>query len=199
LQRRSSYKERIFKFFPPSAKVKWKKLNDMATEAGRKDLVRIIGAVYNDAVRNAFSHSDYIITDAYFRWTEGGLPSQIPLEQVNNLVANAFSFFGIFMGMRDRWLRTVGEMPRYYKWPQDEVLELLADVDRKLNGFRVHFSNGNSARFARTAEGVDCTNVFIQGDGTVNLMAGPLYALESKWKVDGSPVDFGDRNAVSEF
>ena len=192
-------KKRMFKFYPASAKVKWKKLRDMAIEAKRADLVRIIDAVYNDAVRNAFSHSDYILTATHFRWTEGGLPSQIPLEQVNNLITNAFGFFGIFLGMRDRWFSLVGEMPRYHKWPEYEVLELLTDENQKLNGFRVHFSNGNSARFARTPEGIDCTNVLFEGDGTINFMVGSLDALESRWKVDGHPVDFGDTKAVNEF
>lgn len=192
-------KKRMFKFYPPSATVKWRKLRDMATEAERNDLVRMINAVYDDAVRNAFAHSDYILTDTHFRWTEGGLPSQIPLEQINNLVANAFIFFGIFMDIRDRWLSLVGQMPRYHKWPQYEVLELLKDENQKLNGFRVHFSNGNSARFSRTSEGVDCTNVIIQGDGTINFMVGLLDALERKWKIEGRTVDFGERNAVNEF
>ena len=68
-------KRRTFRFYPPSAKVKWKKLRDMATDAECADLIRIIDAVYNDSVRNAFSHSDYILSDTHFRWTEGGLPS----------------------------------------------------------------------------------------------------------------------------
>lgn len=192
-------KKRMFKFYPPSAKVKWQKLGNMATEARRDELVRMIDAVYNDSVRNAFSHSDYILTETHFRWTEGGLGSQMPLEHVNNLITNAFSFFGSFMSMRDRWLRLVGEMPRYHKWPRYEVLELLKDEDRKLNGFRVHFSNGNSAHFARTPEGVDCCNLDFQGDGTIGFMVGNLDALEPIWKVDGRTVDFGEQTAVEEF
>ena len=192
-------KKRMFKFFPPSAKVKWKKLRDMATEAKREDLVQMIDAVYNDAIRNAFSHSDYIITDTHFRWAEGGLPDQMPLEQVSNLIANSFSFFGIFTALRDRWLERVGRKPRFHKMPQYEVLEFLTDENQKLSGFRVHFSNGNSAQFARTPEGVDCTNLVFENDGTINFMVGLLNARESIWKVNGRPVDFGDRSAVNEF
>ena len=53
--------------------MKWRKIRDMAQEAEQTELIRLIDAVYDDDVRNAFSHSDYIITDTHFRFTEGGL------------------------------------------------------------------------------------------------------------------------------
>ena len=192
-------KKRMFKWYPPSAKAKWKKLRDMAVEARREDLILLMDNVYNDAVRNAFSHSDYIIADEQFRWTEGGLPSQLSLEEVSNLISNAFSFFGLFMGIRDQWLALAGKMPRYHKWPEHEVLELLRDDEQKLTGFHVHFSNGSKARFARTEEGVDCTNLTIDGDGTINFMVGFIDQLEPVWKIDGVAVDFGDKNSIDEL
>lgn len=191
-------KKRMFKWYPPSAKVKWKKIRDMATEAGKNDLVRLIEHVYDDTVRNAFSHSDYIIGDEHFRWTEGGLPAQMPLENLNNLIANAFSFFGVFMGMRDRWLKLVAGMPRYHRWPNYEVMELLK-TDGKLDGFRVHFSNGSSARFHRAPAGVDLTNVIIERDGTINFMVGLLNALGPRYMVDGAEVQFGNVNSLDHL
>jgi len=126
-------KKRMFKWYPPSAKAKWHKLREMAESANKRDLVRLIDNVYNDTVRNAFSHSDYVIGQEDFRWTEGGLPGRLPLQSVSNLIANAFSFFGPFIGVRDRWLALAAEMPRYHRWPNFEVLELLK-FDGKLNG-----------------------------------------------------------------
>ena len=94
-------KKRRNKWFPASAKTKWKKITDMAASAGKTELVRLIGAVYNDSVRNAFSHSDYVFSGEYFRWTESGGSSlrhgQMPLNHVNNLIDNAFSFFGMML------------------------------------------------------------------------------------------------------
>lgn len=192
-------KKRRFRWFPPSATTKWRKIKNMAVEAERADLVQLIAAVYNDGIRNAFSHSDYIITDTYLRWIDGGPPQQMPLEQVSNLVANSFSFFGIFMGMRDRWLELVAAMPRYHKWPNYEVLELLQDNHGRLYGFQIHFSNGNYARFARTSEGVDILNMMIRGDGTLERMVGSLDDLRPVWMVDGRAVDFGVRDRADEL
>lgn len=193
------HKKEFFKYTPPSATTKWKHLKLLAEEAGRKDLLRIIDAVFDDAVRNAFSHSDYIITEKYFRWTEGGLPAQKELDQVNDLIASAFSFFGIFMGMRDRWLELTAEMPRFHRWPQYEVLELLVNEKRRLCGFKVHFSNGVNAQFLRNEAGVDCSNITIEPDGTINFFVGPLYMRQKLWMVNGVPVNFGDRSAVNSF
>jgi len=192
-------KKRMFKFYPPSATVKWRKLRDMAVEANRDELVRLLDAIYNNDVRNAFSHSDYVLTETHFRFTEGGLFIQVPLEQVGNLISNAFSFFGTFLGARNHWLEVMGQMPRYHKWPRHEVLELVVDENKKLSGFRVHFSNGSAARFSRTPEGLDCTNIMIQGDGTIKFFVGSLDMLGQTWKVDGQPVDFGGSDAVDGF
>jgi hypothetical protein len=188
-----SHKKRMFKWYPPSAKAKWHKLREMAESANKHDLVRLIDNVYNDAVRNAFSHSDYIFTQEDFRWTEGGLPGRLPLQNLNNLIANAFSFFGPFIGVRERWLALAAGMRRYYRWPNFEVFELLKS-DGMLNGFRVHFSNGVSARFLRSPDGVDLMNVTIQRDGTINFFVGPLYELQQKYVVDGREVEFGGQS-----
>ena len=67
-------------------------------------------------------------------------------------------------------------MRRYHQWPNLEVLELLK-TDGKVDGFRVHFSNGESARFHRRPEGVNMMNVIINPDGTLNFMVGPLWLL----------------------
>ena len=192
-------KKRMFKSYPPpSATAKWKKIRDMAAEANKADLVRLIDNVYDDTVRNAFSHSDYILGEDNFRWTEGGLPGQIPLQKLSDLITNAFSFFGVFIHMRNRWLKLVADMPRYHRVPNFEVLELLK-TDGRLDGFRVHFSNGSSAHFRRQPTGVDLMNVVIQPDGTTTFMVGFLDALRNQYVVDGKQVEFGHRNSVDEF
>lgn len=191
-------KKRMFKWYPPSAKVKWHKILEMADAAKRPDLVRLIENVYDDQVRNAVSHSDYIITKDTFRWTESGLGGQLPLENLSNLIANAFSFTGRFMAVRDRWLKLITAKHRYHRWPNYEVLELLRSGG-KLDGFRVHFSNGTSARFHRSPSGVDLMNVTIKSDGTINFMVGLLSAPTNRYVVDGKEVMFNGKDSVDSF
>lgn len=160
-------KKRAFKWYPPSARAKWKKLRDMASSAGQAELARMIDVIYSDEIRNAFSHSDYVIIDDYFRSTDGSLGTQFPLLDVNTLITNAFTFGGRFISMRNHWLEMLGKLPRYHKWPGYEVFELMRSAEGVLNGFKVHFSTGGNACFQRTAEGCELRNVIIRGDGTI--------------------------------
>jgi hypothetical protein len=79
------------------------------------------------------------------------------------------------------------------------MTRLSSKTDGKLDGFRVHFSNGSSARFHRAPAGVDLMNVVIQKDGTINFMVGLLDALQDRYMVDGKEVYFGDKQSVESF
>lgn len=190
-------KNKPFRYVPASAKVKWNKLREMAEGVGRDDLVVLIDSITHDSVRNAFSHSDYILTDEHFRWTEGYVPSQISLKEVDTLILNTFRFISGFIGSRNLWLEVAAKAPKYHKWPGYEVLELISSDEMRLVGFHLHFSNGSKATYKRTPDRVDCTNIIIQPDGTIEFMCGLINALKEEWLVDGQPVDFKDKHAVN--
>lgn len=71
--------------------------------------------------------------------------------------------------------------PQFYKMPRFEVLELLIEDEWGLSGFQVHFSNGGSARFVRSPEGTDCTNVELHPD--VGFFVGMIDELRDEWRV----------------
>lgn len=72
--------------------------------------------------------------------------------------------------------------PRFHKLPRFEVLELLANDDTGLYGFRMHFSNGTDAVFSRTENWTECMNVMPQLDG-IGFQVGDLDALRQEWRV----------------
>ena len=76
--------------------------------------------------------------------------------------------------------------PKYHKWQNYEVLELLAD-DNGVYGFHVHFSNGNKSTFMRTKNGVTQINMHVNNG--VGFMVGMIDDLQPVWKIDGVPVD----------
>jgi hypothetical protein len=179
-------KKQAFSWIPPSAPVKYRELKKLAKEAGRDPLCKYIDQFFNEDIRNAFSHSDYVISPEHFRWTESGLPRQIPLDSVNLIVRYCFHFFSVLLWLHKQVLKDLPTLPRFHKWPNYEVLELLSDAEG-LRGFSVHFSNGNKATYTRTLEGVECTNLLFEPDGSINFMVGSLDALTPEWKVDGQP------------
>ncbi|MHC4122919.1 MAG: hypothetical protein ACYSSI_05035 [Planctomycetota bacterium] len=181
-----SNKKRLFSWIPPSANRKFAYLKEEARKCNEVKLCNYIDSFFNDKVRNAFVHSDYIITDKYFRWTETGNPTQIELSELDILISNAQEFYSAFWACYLQNLEFLGKIKKYHKWPNYEVLELLSN-EKGLYGFNVHFSNGTKATFSRTPKKVDCCNVSIQKNGTINFFCGLIDALEPVWKIDGKP------------
>ena len=86
-------KKQSFSWVPPSAKMKFRELKSQANDAKEEQLANYIDNFFNDDIRNAVSHSDYIITPDAFRFTESGLPRQIPNEKLSETINNGFAFY----------------------------------------------------------------------------------------------------------
>jgi len=180
-------KNNIFYFIPPSAKQKFKQICDLAQKCEETDLILAINTFFSDVIRNAFSHSDYIITQENFRYSEGRLPSEISLELLNKILNECFEFYIAFMQLHKHWLIQLSKINKYHKWPNYEVLELLSN-ENGLYGFNVHFSNGTKATYTRGPNGTNATNIIVNNNG-ISLFQGPLDELEKRWKINGAPVD----------
>jgi hypothetical protein len=185
-------KKNSFEYIPPSAKQKFKEINNLGNKVNENDLLNIINSFYSDKVRNAFSHSDYILTSEGFRFTEGQLPTEIQYEELDILIDNCFTFYSSFFASHKLWLKELAKMKKFYKCPQYEVLELLANNKSGLYGFKIHFSNGSNASFIRDSSGIKPINISQENDGTINYFVGDLNKLENKWKVNGKIIDDWD-------
>jgi hypothetical protein len=174
---------------PPSAPMKYNLIRTLAADTGRSDLTAAIECFFDERVRNAFSHSDYIITDDEFRFSDGGLAQSIPLAQLDRLTEECFTFFGSFISVHRLWLRHLGKGKRFHQMPQYEVLELLRSEEDGLYGFQMHFSNGSRATYARRRAGIEATNLVFERDGGINFQVGLIDKLEAVWKIDGQPVE----------
>ena len=176
-------------WIPPSAKTKFKEIKDVAKEANEIKLIETIDSFFDEKVRNAFSHSDYVLTDKYFRYINGGHPQQISLEKLGELINVCFGFYGAFLSLHKNWLLNFSKAKKYHKFAQYEVLELLSNEEEGLYGFNVHFSNGSKATYSRRKTGINATNLRFENDGGINFMAGNLDALEPVWKINGNSVE----------
>jgi hypothetical protein len=102
---------------PPSARAVVARLKERAAERGFNDLVELLDAFFNDAVRNAFFHSDYILHADEFRSREGSFvvgntrTSSLKLDVILELINGAAAFFHDFM-------HTYGEHRLSYKEPK---------------------------------------------------------------------------------
>lgn len=177
-------------YVPPSAKQKFMAIKQLAARVHFPALVGAIDKFFDDRVRNAFFHSDYTLTNEYFRFREGGLAQQIDVDALDRLITECFAFYGVFMGLHERWLHLLGRGKRFYKCPGYEVLELLSTEDEGLYGFNMHFSTGSKATFIRrkSTGTMGSTNIIFEKGG-INFNVGSLDAREEVWKIEGVPVD----------
>jgi len=180
---------------PPSAKQKLRQIQQLAENARETRLCEDLD-FFDDRIRNAFAHSDFILTNDYIRWSEGLCPGEMSVEDLQRVFTKCFAFFGALLSsVRDARIG-IAELPRFHKLPRYEVLELLLDEDGVVDGFNVHFSNGSKASYRRTSNGSNPMNIRPRPDGSIDFMIGSIDDLEQHWKVNGTIIeDFEQLNA----
>ncbi len=144
----------------------------------------IFDEFYDGNLRNAISHSDYILTDDKFRVRNGtgsvGAFS-ITLESLNELITKAELFISTFFGL-DRTAREIWGDKKCQAIPFDPVykglIEILANDEGLLCGFKVHWPNNSESTYRRTQDGIDMTNCMLDmKNSNIEFMVG-LYACQ---------------------
>jgi hypothetical protein len=143
-----------------------RELTTAATGAGTKDLARLIRSAYpqktfDDAVSNS---------------------ARARTDQTRAAWANCRALLTALLRKHEEIRQKLAQGPRFYKLPRFVVLELLVDDPLGLHGFRMHFSNGSSAVFARYSDSTVCQNLILGSDG-VTPYAGDLSQLRDEWRV----------------
>jgi hypothetical protein len=182
---------------PPSAKKKFGEIKKLSQKLNENEIIKSIDEIFSEEIRNAVCHSDYIVTDEYFRMREGGYPRQIDLQTINELICKCFAFYDAMLFWNNKWLESFAQMPKYLKLPNYEVLELRSE-NNIVNGFAIHFSNGHKASYSRS-KCSELVNIIINGNGTISPTCGRFDLLEKKWKIDNKPseeygMDFNSDN-----
>lgn len=156
-------------------------LRDLGNEAGI-EVAELFDEFYEGDLRNAISHSDFILTPANFH-CRGGSGSwrafSLPLERVNEVITKAKVFVGAFFGL-EREARRFWGKHKHRAIPYDAtykgLMEVLVDADDLLCGFKVHWPNNSESVYRRTADGIDMSNCMLDlKNATIELMVG-LYA-----------------------
>lgn len=184
---RRKKKER-FSYISPSAKNKFKFIKELALQAKESQLGEDIDSFFDENIRNAFSHSDYIFADDSFRFRGGKLACQIRYAELEKKITGCFGFYGAFMYLHRQWLKELTKTKKYHMWQRYQVLEILSSEEEGVYGFNVHFSNGSKSTYERRASGIKARNFHFDRDGHIEFYIGDLNALEPVWKIDGIPV-----------
>jgi hypothetical protein len=139
----------------------------------------IFDEFYDNRLRNAIAHSDYIIANDDFR-CRGGLSGmkafRIPYEELDKrlVAAKAFvaAFFQVELAARQIWgLHKQKAIP--YDPLYKGLMEVLVDNRDVMCGFKVHWPNGSESMYRRTEYGIDMVNCMVSPEhATLQLMVG---------------------------
>ncbi len=134
-------------------------------------------------LRNSVAHSDFILTEDSLRarGTTVGSSFVIPIEEIDKLLTSAKAFISAFFvleeGARRTWGRCAGRAIPYNSLYKG-LMEVLADEEGCMNGFKVHWPNGEESFYRRTPSGIDMVNCFLSlKKETVELFVG-MYARQ---------------------
>ncbi len=139
---------------------------------------------YNGKLRNAISHSDYILTDEEFRCRNGtgsiGAFS-VALKELNEIITKSKIFISTFFGLEIAARKCWG-VKKHTAIPYDPVykglMEVLVDDDDAMCGFKLHWPNNSESVYRRTHDSVDMVNCMLDmKNSTLQFMVG-LYARE---------------------
>lgn len=109
------------------------------------------------------------------------LDTLFPIDQ-KEVTQDQKDFIRKFFARFEKTLRGFRKQYPYVKLPGFEVLELISDT-KKLNGFKIHFSNGSHAEYKRLNTGSNAINVIIEHNGSINFMEGMKDDKKPEWRV----------------
>lgn len=156
-------------------------IKKLSEDAGIK-VGSIFDDFYNNRLRNAISHSDYILTDEDFRCRGGisGMQSfQIPYEELDRILMSAKAFITAFFSV-EQLARQVWGTKKQQAIPYDPhykgLVEVLVDDRDLMCGFQVHWPNNSQSTYRRTESGVEMINCYLDlKNATISLFV-DLYA-----------------------
>ncbi len=152
------------------------------SEAAGLEVGTIFDDFYNNRLRNAISHSDYIFTDEDFR-CRGGISGirafKIAYEELDRILMSAKAFIAAFFSV-EQLARQVWGTKKQQAIPYDPhykgLMEVLVDDRDLMCGFRVHWPNNSQSTYRRTEDGIDMTNCSLDlKNATISLFV-DLYA-----------------------
>ena len=182
-----------FSWVGPTTQEKLDELKRLAMEADEIRLPECIDQFFDENLRSAISNSDYEIDGECFKWVEKGAAKQKPKASVDETVFNCLAFYTAFWVNHNHFKMLFHEIPRFHKWPNYQVLEILSNEKTGLSGFNIHFPNGTKATFTHNEEGVISENIFHNPDGSIQFNPGFADGHEKKWQVNGEEVrDWGE-------
>ena len=139
-------------------------IEQLSAEAGLADVGTIFDYFYDNHLRNAIGHSDYILTADDFRCrggVSGARAFRIPYGELDGTLTAAKAFIAAFFQM-ELSARQVWGLEKQKAVPYDPhykgLMEVLVDDQDVMCGFRIHWPNESQSTYRRSDRGIEMVN-----------------------------------------
>ena len=139
-------------------------IRDLSVKAQLPELGTIFDDFYDNRLRNAIAHSDYILTHDSFRCRGGSSGSRsfhMPYDVLESKLVAAKAFIVAFCQV-EQWARRIWGRTKQKAIPYDPhlkgLMEVLVDTRSLMCGFRVHWPNGIDSTYRRIKSGIEMVN-----------------------------------------
>jgi hypothetical protein len=159
----------------------------LARKAGLETIGTSFDDFYRAGIRNAISHSDYIIHGDEFRMRNQTIPSEdgaqqrtsvVQIARLEELMNIARAFFLAFVRVEKGARLSIGQNQGRgfaYDHRYKGILEVLVDEDKYLSGAVIHWPNGTESSYLRTREGSRPLNL-LPLDGRLEAFVGMQHS-----------------------
>lgn len=140
-------------------------IKTLSKEAGLEEVGKLFDEFYNGKLRNAISHSDYIIAENNFRCRNGGGLNefQISLSELNDIILKTKIFIFTFFDLHEEARKVFGKFKnkvKPYEPHYKGLMEILVDDKDLMCGFKIHWPNNSEAYYRRTEKGCRMVNMW---------------------------------------
>lgn len=172
----------------PSPKKKIKRIRELSEQAKLPNVGKGLEEIYDDTIRNAVYHSDYILHGSQMRLRsdhrkpkgQNILTPVVEFAELEEIISNAFAFYSALFALYERCRNSFTDFKDklipfdcHYKG----IMEFVFGKDDGLIGFRVYWPNGSQSEFSRTEAGCVGQNITFDSDGSINFFVG-IYAVK---------------------
>lgn len=134
---------------------------------------------YVDRVLSQTDGNLQILLKELFTNSEGESPQEKKIRE-----DNAVKFCRVLLLAYNESRKQFKDVPKIYKLPRFEVLELLVNSKEGIYGFRRHFSNDTYAEYVRKDKSTMAVNI-MPDDSGVGYQIGPIDELKHEWRLNG--------------
>ena len=171
---------------PPGPTKKLPVLRNLAASCRMSAVTDAFDSFYFGPLRNAISHSDFVLHGKAFRARESYFEDapgsrvfmrSLELNRLQEILSRAYFFYSTFLDLELRARVTFGQLKgQTFQYDQryKGILELLFD-EEVVCGLTIHWPNRTSSTLRRGAQGCEATNIVFGREGSIEPMVG-LYA-----------------------